>query len=180
MDQGIAAALVRRESNGNPFAIGLDGKAFLRAQPRTLAEAIAAVERLVREGRKFSVGLAQIHISNIKSFGATWHQSFEPCTNLRYGQTIYQHFLARARQAGLQGNAAVFAALRGYNSGNIFNPVSNDYAAAILTNGGSSKLPSIRASPPRAPPASLPRASLPVALAEPGWRASEITEQHEI
>ena len=136
MDARLIASLVRRESNFNPFAIGMDHKAVLVAQPRSVEQAVATAQRLTQEGKTFSVGLAQIHTSNIKAFGATWRQSFDPCTNLRYGQSVYQGFLAKALKAGLRGSSAVFAALRGYNSGNLFASVSDAYAGAIMAGAG--------------------------------------------
>lgn len=134
MNAALMAALVRRESNDNPFAIGLDGKERFVPQPRSLAEAVAAAERLAGRGKTFSVGLAQIHISNIKSFGLTWTQAFDACASLRHGQQVFESFYARAIKAGFRGNEAVFAALRGYNSGSVFAPVSNAYASAIIAD----------------------------------------------
>lgn len=134
MNAALMGALVRRESNGNPFAIGMDGKERFLPQPRSLGEAVAAAEKLERTGKMFSVGLAQIHISNIKSFGVTWTQAFDACASLRHGQQVFESFHARAIKAGFRSNNAVFAALRGYNSGSIFAPVSNAYASAIMAD----------------------------------------------
>jgi type IV secretion system protein VirB1 len=134
MNAALMAALVRRESNGNPFAIGLDGKERFLPQPRSLGEAVAAAEKLARTGKTFSVGLAQIHISNIKSFSVTWPQAFNACASLRRGQQVFESFHARAIRAGFRSNDAVFAALRGYNSGSVFAPVSNAYASSIIAD----------------------------------------------
>lgn len=132
IDPQLMVRLVRRESAQNRFAIGLDGRASLRPQPRTFEDAVATAERLIRQGTKFSAGVAQIHIDNIRRFDLTWRQVFDPCTNLSYGQAIFLDFHRRAQASGLRGDDAVFATLRGYNSGNIHASVSNGYAAAIL------------------------------------------------
>lgn len=134
MNTALMAALVRRESDGNPFAIGMDGKDRFLPQPRSLKEAIAAAETLARTGKKFSVGLAQIHISNLKSFGMTWTQAFDACASLRRGQQVFESFQAQAIRAGFRSTNAVFAALRGYNSGSVFAPGSNAYASAIIAD----------------------------------------------
>lgn len=132
IDAALVVRLIERESGFNPFAIGLDGRAALRPQPRNFDEAVQAAERLIREGKTFSVGSAQLHITNVRRLRLTWRQVFHPCTNLRYGQTIFLHFHRQAIAAGLRGDDAVFAALRGYNSGRIHGSVSNGYATAIL------------------------------------------------
>lgn len=132
IDSALVVRLVRRESAFNAFAIGLDGRDSLKPQPQTFDDAVSTAERLIQQGIKFSAGPAQIHIDNIRRFGLTWRQVFHPCTNLAYAQTIFLKFHDKAVAAGLQGDDAVFAALRGYNSGNINASVSNNYAAAIL------------------------------------------------
>lgn len=132
IDAALVVRLVKRESSFNPFAIGLDGRAALRPQPQNFDEAVATAERLIKQGINFSAGAAQIHIGNIRRLGLTWRQVFHPCTNLHYAQSIFLYFHGRAIAAGLRGDHAVFATLRGYNSGRIHAAVSNDYAAAIL------------------------------------------------
>lgn len=136
MNRALMSALVRRESNGNPFAIGMDGTAPYLAQPKTLAEAVATAEGLKRKGKTFSVGLAQIHVSNIKLLGLPWTQAFDGCTSLRNGQKIFDGFYKKAIEAGFKGSDAVFAALRGYNSGSVFAAISNKYASAIMAGAG--------------------------------------------
>ena len=134
MNRALMVALVRRESSGNPFAIGMDGKDTPVTQPRNLAEAVRTAEGLVKMGKTFSVGLAQIHISNIKSLGISWKLAFDGCTSLRNGQKIFEHFYAKAITAGFRGNEAVYSALRGYNSGSIHAKVSNNYASVIMAD----------------------------------------------
>lgn len=140
----LAIRLLRRESGFNPYAIGLDGKAVLKPQPRTFVEAVKIADDLLRAGKKFSVGISQVHISNVKNFGLTWAQAFDPCTNLRHGQTILQHFHNVALKAGFSGEGAVFAALRGYNSGSVHASISNNYANAIMGGGLPASIPNVR------------------------------------
>ena len=160
LDARLTTSLVRQESSFNPYAIGLDGKAVLQRQPRSLEEAIATVEELQKENQQFSVGLAQIHVSNIKRFGLTWTQAFDPCTNLKYGQAVLIDFHQNALKAGFKQDGAVFAALRGYNSGDIHAKVSNGYATEIL--GRVTSQQPTRALPPLPPlPAVLRGAAAP-------------------
>lgn len=147
MDRALMAALVRRESNGNPFAIGMDGKNAPVPQPKTLDAAVTAAEALMRSGKTFSVGLAQIHVSNIKLLGMPWTQAFDGCASLQKGQKIFESFYTKAIAAGFRNNDAVFAALRGYNSGSIFAPISNNYASAIMNEAAYAAMPALNNMP---------------------------------
>lgn len=126
-------ALVRTESAWNPYAIGPDAGQPAIGQPRTLEEAIKTVKQLAASGGKFSVGLAQIHISNVISRGMSWDEAFDPCRNLRMGQTILFENYSKALKEGYGGIDAVWAALRGYNSGGVHKVVSDGYATKIFT-----------------------------------------------
>jgi type IV secretion system protein VirB1 len=125
-------ALVRTESTWRPFAIGLDATQGSVKQPKTLEEAVATAKSLEATGRKFSVGLAQIHISNVARYGLTWEQAFDPCTNLSIAQKVLWSFFHNASARGYKGVSAVWAALRGYNSGAVDRGVSDDYANKIF------------------------------------------------
>lgn len=169
VDTRLFTSLVRQESNFNPYAIGLDGKAVLKPQPRNAEEAIKTAVNLVREGKRFSVGLAQVHVSNVMRFGMTWEQAFDPCTNLRVASSILRSFYSQAVKAGYRDQGATFAALRGFNSGSVHNPISNGYARDILGRLGpmppgvaSTALPPLEAVAP-APvlPQGVDRASRP-------------------
>lgn len=131
----LMQALVRTESAWQPFAIGMDkaqGAQGTVKQPATLAEAIATAKGLAAARRKFSVGLAQIHVSNVALYGMTWEQAFDACQNLAVGQKILWSFYHRASASGYSGVAAIWAALRGYNSGGVDRAVSDDYANRIF------------------------------------------------
>ena len=129
----LMQALVRTESAWNPYAIGPDAGQRAIAQPQTLDEAVKTVKQLQAAGAKFSVGLAQIHISNVTGRGMTWEQAFNPCSNLRMGQTILFEYYGKAIKEGYSGADAVWAALRGYNSGGVNRTVSDKYAEKIFT-----------------------------------------------
>ena len=128
----LMQALVRAESSWRPFAIGMDKAQGTVKQPATLPEAIATAKELAVAGRKFSVGLAQIHVSNVALYGMTWEQAFDACQNLAVGQKILWNFYHRASASGYSGVAAIWAALRGYNSGGVDRAVSDEYANRIF------------------------------------------------
>jgi type IV secretion system protein VirB1 len=128
----LMQALVRTESAWQPLAIGMDKAHGSVKQPATLEEAVATAKALVAAGRKFSVGLAQIHASNVALYGLTWDQAFDPSQNLAIGQKILWNFYHRASASGYSGVAAIWAALRGYNSGGVDRAIGNDYASRIF------------------------------------------------
>ena len=128
----LMQALVRAESAWQPLAIGMDKAQGAVKQPATLAEAIATAKDLAAAGRRFSVGLAQIHVSNVALYGMTWEQAFDACQNLALGQKILWNFYHRASASGYSGVAAIWAALRGYNSGGVDRAVSDEYANRIF------------------------------------------------
>ena len=128
----LMQALVRVESAWQPFAIGMDKTQGVVKQPASLPEAVATAKELVAAGRKFSVGLAQIHVSNVALYGMNWEQAFDVCQNLAVGQKILWNFYFRASASGYTGVAAIWAALRGYNSGGVDRAISDEYASRIF------------------------------------------------
>jgi type IV secretion system protein VirB1 len=128
----LMQALVRTESAWQPFAIGMDRRQGSVRQPTTVKEAVATAKVLAAAGRKFSVGLAQIHESNVSLYGMSWEQAFDACQNLAVGQKILWNFYHRASASGYSGVAAIWAALRGYNSGGVDRAISDDYANRIF------------------------------------------------
>lgn len=128
----LMRALVRAESSWRPLAIGADGAQPPVQQPRTLDEAVATAKRMASRGTGFSVGLAQIHASNVRLYGLSWEEAFDPCRNLAVGQKILWNFYHQASASGYSGVAAVWAALRGYNSGRVDRAISDAYASRIF------------------------------------------------
>ena len=136
LDERLMASLIKRESSFNQFAIGMDSKhkVQLQRQPRSIEEAIVTAKDLVAKGYSFSVGLTQIHISNLKKYGLEWEHAFDPCTSLKISHSVFMGFYQQALTAGYRNQNAVYAALRGYNSGSVNYEGSNGYATAILTD----------------------------------------------
>jgi type IV secretion system protein VirB1 len=128
----LMEALVRAESNWNPYAIGPDSGEAPVEQPRTLEQAVAKAKALKASGVHFSIGLAQIHVSNVASMGMTWEDAFDVCKNLALGQAILMGNYRKAIATGYAGIDAVWAALRGYNNGDVHRAVSDAYAQKIF------------------------------------------------
>ena len=140
-------AIVKTESSGNPFAIGVVGGRLSR-QPRSLAEALATVRKLEARGLGYSAGLAQIYRKNFASLGLTPETAFSPCENLKAAARV----LARCYE-GATGTEAerLSAAFSCYYSGDPLRGRNLGYSARVAKNAGVSH--------PAFQPAFLPGAS---------------------
>ncbi|SAL60103.1 lytic transglycosylase domain-containing protein [Caballeronia humi] len=109
--------VVRTESSGNPYAIGVVGGRLAR-QPRNREEALATARDLERQGFNFSVGLGQVNRYNLAKYGETYETGFEPCRNLKAGSAILKACFERAHTQIGDEQQALRAAFSCYYSGN--------------------------------------------------------------
>ena len=116
-------AVARVESKFNPYVIGVVGGA-LKKQPETLGEAIAAANKLHREGRNFSMGLMQINKKNLTHFGLNYETVFHPCKNVATGAAILSECFKRA---GGATQAHLQKAFSCYYSGNFGTGFKADF-----------------------------------------------------
>lgn len=124
--QEVMQHVVRVESSRNPFAIGVVG-GYLERQPRTLEEALAAVQMLKAEGYNFSVGIAQVNRYNLAKYGIrTYAEAFEACPNLRAGSRILRECYDRAQDWG--------KAFSCYYSGNFVTGYEHGYVQKIFAS----------------------------------------------
>jgi len=126
-------AIVRQESGGNQFAIGVVGGALIR-QPRALDEAVATARQLEADGRNYSVGLAQINKANFTRLGLTIESAFDPCTNLTAMQSVLHECWARAQARADDGAFGVRGALHCYYSGSVVVGRHAHYVDSVVAN----------------------------------------------
>jgi type IV secretion system protein VirB1 len=119
-------AIVRVESNFNPYAIGVVNGA-LKRQPQSLNEAVAAAKMLDAQGKNFSMGLGQINKQHLKRFGLTYDTIFEPCKNLAAAQSVFGDCYVRANTTG-NTQMALQKAFSCYYSGNFRFGFKSDFA----------------------------------------------------
>jgi type IV secretion system protein VirB1 len=124
-----AHALVAVESGFNPHAIGVVGGSLVR-QPKSLPEALATADRLQADGWNFSVGLAQINVSNFARMGLTTQSAFEPCANLGAMQTVLAECFERSYTKASQ-QTALQQALSCYYSGNFVIGFKHGYVRRV-------------------------------------------------
>lgn len=79
------SAIVRVESAGNPYAVGVVGH-YLSRQPTSEDEALELIQRLEAQGLNYSVGLAQINKANFNKYLP--NDFFNTCSNIRAGAEI--------------------------------------------------------------------------------------------
>lgn len=129
-----AQALVHVESSNNPWAIGVVGGRLLH-QPRNRAEALATARHLAATGWSFSVGLAQIHIGNLRRLGLTLDDALDPCRNLQAMQSLLTDCQARATRTADPSTSdatALRRALSCYYSGNFSTGFAHGYVHRVV------------------------------------------------
>ncbi|WP_176465231.1 MULTISPECIES: lytic transglycosylase domain-containing protein [Pseudomonas] len=110
-------SLIGNESTYNPYAIGVvNGR--LERQPQSLREAVATAERLEREGFRFSVGIGQLLVTNMRALGLSYAQAFEPCRNLQAISELMVKNYTKALTANPNPQEALRDSLSMYYSGN--------------------------------------------------------------
>ena len=127
------SALIRHESRGSPYAIGVSEKRqHLPKQPQTLASATAAADRLIKQGIDFDAGLGQINVRNWAALNLDSKTVFDPCRNLTAAQTVLADCYARALPQHQDPQQALRAALSCYNTGNFTKGFRNGYVGKVL------------------------------------------------
>jgi len=131
--QQTIAAIVRTESAGNPWAIGIN-----RAQPpasfktpTNKPEAVRQATSLIQQGYNIDIGLGQINSANLPWLGLTVEQAFDPCTNLSAAARILTDNYTRANNQYAQEQASLAAALSAYNTGHFEHGITNGYVQKI-------------------------------------------------
>jgi type IV secretion system protein VirB1 len=129
------AMIIKTESSGNPWAIGVVGGRLVR-QPATKEEAVVTAEALKEQGWNYSVGAMQINQSNFARYGLTLSQAFDICENIRVGSAILKECYDRALPKYESEQVALRAALSCYYSGNFSTGFAHGYVKKSLKNAG--------------------------------------------
>jgi type IV secretion system protein VirB1 len=138
-------AIARTESAFHPYALSLNyprrtarehgmssGGIALARQPRTLTEAQAWTQYLLKRGRSVSVGLMQVNSEHLADLNLTADQLFDPCTNIRAAARLLTAKYQQAAAISGDGQAALQQALSEYNSGSAFLGVANGYVTSVI------------------------------------------------
>ena len=131
MDPVLAVSIVDELSEREPNVVlvdgprgsgPVDGRPSVRRLAAVSADEAAALaagisERLADAGRKeptVRVGLMGVDAAELPRLDGSIREALDPCTNLGLGERLYLEALDAATAAGLSGDAATRAALRGY------------------------------------------------------------------
>lgn len=126
------SAIVTHESRVNPYVINVNGgAASLSRQPGNAIEAREVAVRLAAAGYNFDSGLTQINSENVRKFGVTWSEVFEPCANLRLGARVLLDCYVGAARMDADKQRALARALSCYNTGNYHAGFGNGYVARV-------------------------------------------------
>lgn len=125
-------ALISHESRARQYAIGVNRKGKDLQQPRTLAEATEAAQRLIDQGIDFDAGLGQINVRNWAWLNLDTNTVFDPCRNLAAAQTVLAECYARSLARHKAPQQALHAALSCYNTGNFTRGFTNGYVDKVL------------------------------------------------
>jgi type IV secretion system protein VirB1 len=129
-------AIIRVESGGNPYAIGVNGPIHQKPHPKNAQEAIYWAKYYMNLGYSVDLGLMQINSGNLKGLGLTLSQVFDPCINLKAGSRILSRGYAGAAKRYGPGQTALKAALSAYNTGNYERGFHNGYVAKYFPGNG--------------------------------------------
>jgi type IV secretion system protein VirB1 len=124
-------SVVGHESGRYPLRINVNGPYRLARQPLDLGEAVATARMLEASGHSFDVGAGQINNVNVKKYGLTWEQVFDPCTNLRVAEDILVRNFEASGPRHVNDQGAIRRALSRYNTGHPVRGFKNGYVAAV-------------------------------------------------
>jgi type IV secretion system protein VirB1 len=119
------AEIVRVESSGRQFVINV-----VKQGPQehtTKAEALAAINTALAQGRNVAIGLMQVTTQTAKRLGYTPEQLLDACTNLRAGAEVLKGSYLDAKALHGEGQKALQAALSAYESGNFLTGFADGY-----------------------------------------------------
>lgn len=126
------SALVKVESGFNPLAIAIVGGSSY--YPRTKADALKTIADIKARHLSFSLGLGQINDKNFDSLGVSAADLLNPCTNLTASSKILKSCFIRAKQALIEDDLSLQAALSCYYSGNFTTGIKEGYVHKVISN----------------------------------------------
>lgn len=130
------AAIIRVESGGNAFALGVNGPVKNRPRPQNSQQAASLARYFMNLGYSVDLGLMQINSNNLPGLGYTVEEILDPCNNLRAGSQILSRGYAGAVKRFGPGQDALRAALSAYNTGNYERGFKNGYVAKYYPGKG--------------------------------------------
>lgn len=127
-------AIIKTESRGNPFAIGINGRLYLKYQPKNYRQAYVWLEYLEKYHYNIDIGIAQINIKNVHKYGYKAVDMLDPCANIKLANIILLKSFKKLKQDNIPDNKALFMTISAYNTGSYQLGFQNGYVKRVLTN----------------------------------------------
>ncbi|MFB1079559.1 lytic transglycosylase domain-containing protein [Photobacterium damselae] len=128
--------IIAIESSNNPLAINVNiikgRKKPKYKQPRTKKEAIQLANYYIRNGHSVDLGYMQVNSNNLKHYGVTVSDMFNPCNNIFIGSTILLEAYQRSIKVTPNPQIALHHALSIYNTGNMYRGFKNGYVQKYI------------------------------------------------
>lgn len=137
------AAIVRPESGFNPLAIGINGGARLARQPVSVQEAVVTAKWLIANGYNIDVGAGQVNVKNLKAYGLSIDDAFDPCKNLAVSGSILYWNYQSALKKYPNTQDALRAAISAYNTGSFERGFKNGYVQKVI-NASVQPIPNLK------------------------------------
>lgn len=141
VDPSTTSAIIKVESGGNPYAIG-DNTTRQSYSPNSKEDAIKIARHLLNKGHSLDMGLMQINSNHLKSGRFNLNNVFEPCENIKIGNSILIGFYKKY-DTEPDKSKVLFKALSAYNTGTAWK--GQGYVNKILKAANSNQR--IRLSP---------------------------------
>lgn len=126
-------AVIRVESGGNPLALNVNHLPGPQPHASTVTEAADLARRYIADGYTVDIGIAQINSRNLAALGYSVEDALDPCRGISGGAAILSADYARAVQQFGEGQKALQAALRAYNTGSFYR--GDAYLARYYVSG---------------------------------------------
>lgn len=127
-------AIVKTESSYNHLALNLNRGKHLRFQPHNLDQAVGWANYLEHNNYDFDIGLGQVNIRNVHTYGFKARDMFDPCKNLFLASIILKKTYVDALKISNNQHDALFRAISAYNTGNFHGGFHNGYVRRVVSN----------------------------------------------
>lgn len=127
INQRIIQALIKIESEYNPYAININGGYSLAKIPTTLQEAKVTINWLKQNNFNYDVGLTQINSNNFFYLNKKGEDLLDPCLNLEASSNILTNCYEKAIKNAYVNDDAILHAISCYNTGDLQKGIKNGY-----------------------------------------------------
>ncbi len=117
--RGAVAGIEMAESGWKPW-IAVDTHTLKIHHWKSRREAISGIKALLSQGRHLAVGIAQIKVSNFRTYHVDLQTALDPCGAARAVANALQKNICWAASRGIPYRQQLAAAASGYTSGSLY------------------------------------------------------------